>query len=60
VSQEALAQFTFEQTFNYYNWQGAVKVPACMQCADKLATLVGESIQANVIEGDITKGFFFL
>jgi aubergine-like protein len=55
-----LAQFTYEQTFNYYNWQGAVKVPACMQCADKLAKLVGESIHTNITEGEITKGFFFL
>jgi len=41
IPQESLAQFTYEQCFNYYNWQGAVKVPACMQCADKLAKLVG-------------------
>lgn len=60
ISQEAIAQFTYEQCFNYYNWQGAVKVPACLQCADKLATLVGESIKANIIEGDILKSFFFL
>jgi aubergine-like protein len=48
ITQESLAQYTYEQCFNYYNWQGAVKVPACLQCADKLAKLVGESIQANV------------
>jgi aubergine-like protein len=60
IPQESLAQFTYEQCFNYYNWQGAVKVPACMQNADKLAKLVGESVQANVTEGDILKGFFFL
>ena len=41
VKQEDLAQFTYDQCFNYYNWQGAVKVPACMQCSDKLAKLVG-------------------
>ena len=60
VPQEALAQFTYDQCFNYYNWQGAVKVPACMQCADKLAKLVGEHIQANVTEGEVLKSFFFL
>lgn len=60
VPQEALATFTYEQCFNYYNWQGAVKVPACLQCADKLAKLVGESIRADVVEGDIQKTFFFL
>ena len=60
ISQESLAQFTYEQCFNYFNWQGAVKVPACMQCADKLAKLVGEYIQADVTEGDVLKTYFFL
>lgn len=60
IPQESLAQFTYEQCFNYYNWQGAVKVPAAMQCADKLAKLVGESIQANVTDGDVLKSYFFL
>jgi aubergine-like protein len=60
IPQESLVQFTYEQCFNYYNWQGAVKVPACLQCADKLAKLVGESIKSNVTEGDVTKSFYFL
>jgi aubergine-like protein len=60
VPQESLAQFTYEQCFNYPNWQGAVKVPAVLQCANKLAKLVGESIQRNVTEGDVTKSFYFL
>lgn len=44
---ESLAEFTYGQCFNYFNWQGAVRVPACLQCADKLATLVGEAIQED-------------
>lgn len=44
VPQEALISFTFEQCFNYYNWEGAVRVPACLQCADKLSKLVGQYI----------------
>ncbi len=36
-----LIEFTYSQCFNYYNWTGAVRVPACLQCADKLAKLVG-------------------
>lgn len=51
IPQESLAQFTYEQCFNYYNWTGAVKVPAALQCANKVAKLVGESIQADVIAG---------
>lgn len=46
---ESLAEFTYGQCFNYYNWTGAVRVPACLQCADKLATLVGESIQQDLV-----------
>ena len=51
MPQEELAQFTYEQCFNYYNWTGAVKVPATLQCANKLAKLVGESIQTDVTSG---------
>lgn len=41
MSQEALISFTFEQCFNYYNWEGAIKVPACLQYANKLSKLYG-------------------
>ena len=41
MPQEALINFTFEQCFNYYNWEGAVRVPACLQSADKLSKLFG-------------------
>lgn len=41
IPQESIAEFTFEQCFNYYNWPGAVRVPACLQAADKLSKLVG-------------------
>ena len=44
----AIAQLTFEQCFNYYNWHGAIKIPSVLQCGDKLSTLVGEHIQQNV------------
>lgn len=60
VPQESLAQFTYEQCFNYPNWQGAVKVPAVLQCANKLAKLAGESIQKSVTEGEVTKSYYFL
>ena len=47
MPQEKLAQFTYEQCFNYYNWPNwpdAVKLPGMLQCANKLANLVGEYI----------------
>ena len=60
VPQEALITFTYEQCFNYYNWEGAVRVPACLQCADKLAKLVGESIQQDIVESEDSKRHYFL
>ena len=60
MPQEALITFTFEQCFNYYNWEGAVRVPACLQCADKLSKLVSMSIKANIETSDLTKKHFFL
>jgi len=51
---ENLAEFTYGQCFSYYNWTGAVRVPACLQCADKLAKLVGEAIKDNTNDiGDL-------
>lgn len=39
--QEDLAQFTYEQCFGYYNWSGAVKLPAALQNANKLGKFMG-------------------
>lgn len=41
MPQEDLMEFTYHQCYNYYNWQGAVKVPATLQCANKLSKLAG-------------------
>ena len=60
IPQEALISFTYEQCFNYYNWEGAVRVPACLQCADKLAKLVGEHIQQDIMENENCKKHYFL
>ena len=60
MPQEDLAQFTYEQCFNYYNWTGAVKVPACLQNANKVAKLIGESIQADVNAGEVLTSYYFL
>jgi aubergine-like protein len=54
MSIEALAEFTYGQCYNYPNWSGAVRVPACLQCADKLSKLVGESIKESLNDiGDL-------
>jgi aubergine-like protein len=49
MSQEALMAFTYEQCFNYYNWEGAIRVPACLQYANKLAKLAGEGIMGDIV-----------
>jgi aubergine-like protein len=55
LSEGALAQLTFEQCFNYYNWNGSVRIPAPLQCAGKLSKLVGESLRENVFKIDQKK-----
>jgi aubergine-like protein len=60
MPQEALINFTFEQCFNYYNWEGAVRVPACLQCADKLSKLVSMHVKESIKENAVTKKHFFL
>lgn len=45
ISQEALIEFTYNQCYNYYNWGGAVRVPGCLQSANKISKLVGEHMK---------------
>lgn len=45
LSEEALQTLTFEQCLNYYNWQGAIRIPASLMYANKLATMVGEHLK---------------
>jgi len=45
LSEDAFYFITNEQCYNYYNWQGAVRVPAPLMYADKLATLVGDHLK---------------
>lgn len=64
IPQEDLIRFTYEQCYNYYNWQGSVKVPACLQCANKLSKLAGESIQKHFVElnkgAPVNETYYFL
>jgi len=34
---DALAELTYNQCYCYYNWTGAVRVPASLQYANKLS-----------------------
>jgi aubergine-like protein len=60
MPQEALITFTYEQCFNYYNWEGAVRVPACLQCSDKLSKLFAQYVKEDLVQSEVTKKHFFL
>jgi len=60
IPQEAIAQFTYEQCYNYPNWFGSVRLPGCLQCADKLARMVGEHIKENPASSELLKTPFYL
>ncbi|CAD8166637.1 unnamed protein product [Paramecium octaurelia] len=51
-------KFTFYQCFNYKNWCGPVKIPACVQNAHTAAYRVGEVIKANASYYLETKLFY--
>lgn len=42
TSPDQIEQLTYKLCHNYYNVSGAIKVPACVQYAHRLAALVGE------------------
>lgn len=42
-----MAQLTYEQCYNYFNYQGSIAVPAALQYASKLKRLMGN------IKGDL-------
>lgn len=47
LTQDVIWQLTYNQCFNYFNWNGSVKVPAPLQYADKLAYLIGHYVHAT-------------
>jgi aubergine len=53
VPLQAIAQMTYEQCYNYYNWTGAVRTPAILQYTRKLSKLAGEHIQRPVNKQEI-------
>ena len=48
LPQELFWQLSYSQCYNYYNWNGSVKVPAPAQYAHKLAYLAGQTLQGDV------------
>ena len=60
LSEDAFFFLTNEQCYNYYNWQGAVRVPAPLMYADKLATLVGDHLKEAPTSEDLKKTLYLL
>ncbi|EAR86843.2 piwi-like protein (macronuclear) [Tetrahymena thermophila SB210] len=59
LNQETFWQFTYYQTFNYYNQQGSIRVPAALKYAEKLAKYVFDYLQDDNF-GDLKKNLFYL
>jgi len=47
LPQDVFWNLTYSQCYNYYNWNGSVRVPAPVQYAHKLAFLVGQTVQGS-------------
>jgi aubergine-like protein len=58
LAEDTLAKLTYYQCFNYFNWTGAIRVPACVQYSSKLAFLVGQTLQADPHESLWDKLYF--
>ncbi len=39
-------RYTYAECFNYYNWEGTVPVPACIQYANKLSQFSKDCVRA--------------
>ena len=55
---EALITLTYEQCYNYYNWKGAIRIPASLMYANKLATMVGEHLKSAPIDEGLTNKLY--
>ncbi|KAL4470488.1 hypothetical protein ABPG74_012099 [Tetrahymena malaccensis] len=59
LKEDQIWQFTYYQTFNYYNWQGPVRVPAAMKYAEKLAKFTSNTLQ-DVSNQRLSNSLFYL
>ncbi|KAL4438115.1 hypothetical protein ABPG74_016894 [Tetrahymena malaccensis] len=59
LKEDQFWQITYFQTFNYYNWQGPVRVPAAMKYAEKLAKFISDNLQKEANE-DLVENLFYL
>lgn len=56
---DALQNMTNQMCYQYFNWPGPIRVPACVMYAHKIAYLFGKHVTGNPNPG-LAKNLFFL
>ena len=56
---DALQAMTNQMCYQYFNWPGPIRVPACVMYAHKIAYLFGKHVTGNPHAG-LTPNLFFL
>ena len=59
LTEDQFYDLTYRQCFNYYNWNGPIRVPAPVMYAHKLGFLVGQTYQ-DEHHTKLDQTFFFL
>ena len=59
ITEDEIEKFTYHQCFNYFNWSGAIRVPACVKYADLLAYNVGHLLEKEP-NLDLCKKLYYL
>lgn len=60
LSEQALITLTYHQCYNYFNWKGAIRIPASLMYANKLATLVGEHLKSTPTDESLSSKLYSL
>ncbi|EAR84853.1 piwi-like Twi9p protein (macronuclear) [Tetrahymena thermophila SB210] len=59
LKEDQFWQLTYFQTFNYYNWQGPIRVPAVMKYAEKLAKFTSETLE-GVANNELINSLYYI
>lgn len=59
IPEDVFWAITYYQCFNYYNWSGAIRVPACAMYAHKAGFMVGQTLSENPDE-TLANSLYFL
>jgi aubergine len=60
MEEGVLQELLYTQCFNYMNWSGSVKVPACLQYAKKLSTFIAQSVNSSKNSELLNKNLYFI